>query len=419
MSQDLLRRRLDDLACGALLILADSARDPDVAHHAGPVHVGHCLLVLPAEGPPRFGYFSPMERDEAALARERTPALELLTPEELQVPRGRREGWGEARVLATAAASALEAAGLAPGRVALAGHGAAGNLLAAGRALADAGWELIDGGELARELRKPKGPHHLTGIRRAARGARDAFRAVAAELAAAEVRLSEGKEAEVGEGRELWLGRERLTVGRLRSTIARTLAGHRLEQPHGNIVAPGRDAGIPHSAGDDRRVLRPGEALVVDLYPSAPPFADCTRTFCVGEPPQELAAAHAAVLDALRQAHRQAVPGARGWDLQMATCAVLEERGYATVASDPATTTGYVHGLGHGVGYELHEYPSFRKQTGAEGVLAVGDVLTLEPGLYDPDGGWGVRLEDLVWLAEGGAENLTPLPYDLDPRAWD
>jgi Xaa-Pro aminopeptidase len=46
-------------------------------------------------------------------------------------------------------------------------------------------------------------------------------------------------------------------------------------------------------------------------------------------------------------------------------------------------------------------------------------VLTLEPGLYDPDDGWGVRLEDLVWLRDDGAsEVLTPLPYDLDPRAW-
>ncbi len=408
MSRELLRRRLNDLACDALLVLADSARDPDVAHHAGSIHVGHCLLVLPAEGPPCFGYFSPMEREEAARARQVTGGLELLTPEELEVSRGRREGWGEARVLATAAASALEAAGLAPGRVALSGHGAAGGLLEAGRRLADAGWELVDGGDLARELRKRKRPHHLDGIRRAARGARDAFRAVAADLAA----------AEKGEGRDLLLAGEPLTVGRLRATIARTLAGHGLAQPHGNIVAPGRDAGIPHSAGDDRRVLRAGEALVVDLYPSAPPFADCTRTFCVGKVPEALAAAHEAVLHALRQAHRQAIPGARGWDLQMAACAVLEERGYATVASDPETTIGYVHGLGHGVGYELHEYPSFRKQSGAEGILAVGDVLTLEPGLYDPDGGWGVRLEDLVWLGEEGPENLTPLPYELDPRAW-
>ena len=85
---------------------------------------------------------------------------------------------------------------------------------------------------------------------------------------------------------------------------------------------------------------------------------------------------------------------------------------------EPATTTGYVHGLGHGVGFELHEYPSFRREAGEEGVLEVGDLLTLEPGLYDPEAGWGVRLEDLVYLGPDGPESLTPLPYDLDPRAW-
>jgi Xaa-Pro aminopeptidase len=51
-------------------------------------------------------------------------------------------------------------------------------------------------------------------------------------------------------------------------------------------------------------------------------------------------------------------------------------------------------------------------------VLRQGDVFTLEPGLYDPAAGWGVRLEDLVYLGSGGLEDLTPLPYDLDPRAW-
>ena len=80
---------------------------------------------------------------------------------------------------------------------------------------------------------------------------------------------------------------------------------------------------------------------------------------------------------------------------------------------------GYVHGLGHGVGYELHELPSFRRSAGdAEGTFETGDLFTLEPGLYDPEGGWGVRLEDLCRLAPAGVENLTPAPYALDPRAW-
>jgi len=75
--------------------------------------------------------------------------------------------------------------------------------------------------------------------------------------------------------------------------------------------------------------------------------------------------------------------------------------------------------IGHGVGYELHELPSFKRQAAAEGMLEEGDVLTLEPGLYDPSpGGYGVRLEDLVHLGAAGPEILTRLPYDLDPTRW-
>jgi len=158
---------------------------------------------------------------------------------------------------------------------------------------------------------------------------------------------------------------------------------------------------------------------VVDLFPKGRLFSDCTRTFCVGAAPEALAAAHAAVHAALAAAHAGAVPGARGWSLQEETCRILAERGYPTPITHPGTLAGYVHGLGHGVGYELHEYPSFKQPAAGEGELAVGDVLTLEPGLYDASpGGYGVRLEDLVHLAESGPENLTPLPYDLDPRAW-
>jgi len=66
------------------------------------------------------------------------------------------------------------------------------------------------------------------------------------------------------------------------------------------------------------------------------------------------------------------------------------------------------------------EQPIFKKISGAEGVLRVGDAFTLEPGLYDPTPGtgYGVRLEDLVWLGPEGSESLMPVPYEMDPRGW-
>ena len=114
----------------------------------------------------------------------------------------------------------------------------------------------------------------------------------------------------------------------------------------------------------------------------------------------------------------RARPGMRGWEIQELVCARLGEAGYPTPISDHGTTRGYVHGLGHGIGFELHEYPSFKEEAGEEGLLESGDVVTLEPGLYDPEAGWGVRIEDVFAVGDDGLERLTPLPDALDPRAW-
>ena len=402
-----LRDGLARLGCAALLVVARSARDPDLAPFVGPVHLGQSFLIAAPDGPPRLGFLTPMEREEAAAT-----GLPLLEPGALEVHRLLDEGLPPAPFLAEALARGLALAGLRPpGRLALAGHGPAGVLHEVCARLGERGWSFAAGNGLVLGLRKRKRDWELEEMRRVAAGTAAALRAVAALLAAAPERDG-----------ELRLGGEPLTAGCLRAEAARTLAGWpggALEQPEGNIVAAGGEAAVPHTTGASGRVLRAGEAIVVDLFPRGGLFADCTRTFCAGEPPEALRRAHAAVRQVLARARAAVRPGVRGWDLQETTCRAFEAAGWRTQLSDPQTTHGYVHGLGHGVGYELHEQPSFRKAAGPEGVLAEGDVFTLEPGLYDPSGGWGVRLEDLVALGPGGAlEVLTPLPYALDPRAW-
>jgi Xaa-Pro aminopeptidase len=419
---------LDRLEARALLILAVSSRDPDVAPFVGPVHLGRCFVLATRQGPARLGYLSPLERDEAAAT-----GLALLTPEELEVLRLSREIGEADGVLAAVVGRALELCGLArPGagsagpasagaggsvaaspRLAVAGHAGAGTALAVAARLAAAGWTAVPGNRLALLLRKAKDGAQLRDARRTAAGAATAMRRVAELLAAAGER-----------GGELWLGGERLTVARLRLEVARTLAACELEQPEGNLVAPAEEGAVPHTTGTPARVLRPGESLVVDLFPRGRLFADCTRTFCVGRPPEALAAAHATVLAALGRARSKLQParlaaGLRGWSVQDSVCALFADAGYPTPISHPGTTSGYVHGLGHGVGFELHELPSFRREAAEEeGTLAAGDLFTLEPGLYDPAAVWAVRLEDLVHLGEDGAESLTPLPYALDPAEW-
>lgn len=396
---------LEERGCEALLVLARSSQDPDLAPFVGDVHLGECQLVVPRGGAARLAYLTPMERDEAAAT-----GLPLVTPEHLDMARWQNEAAEPADLMAWVAEQTLEAAGVAPGRVALAGHGQAGVIQAAFTSLARKGWTWVAGNPVVLAVRKSKSAAELAGIRAAAHGTAAAMRRVALRLAAASVR----------EG-ELWLDGGRLTVARLRSEVGQVFAAQGLEQPKGNILAPGEEGGVPHSTGTPDRVLRAGESLIVDLFPrgSHGLFADCTRTFCVGEPSPELRRAHGLVLAALERAHLEARPGLRGWELQEEVCDLFDAEGFPTPVSTPGSERGYVHNLGHGVGFDLHEQPIFRKAAGAEGVLRQGDVFTLEPGLYEPAaGGYGVRLEDLVYLGPEGLENLTPLPYELDPRAW-
>jgi Xaa-Pro aminopeptidase len=395
---------LEEQGCDALLVLARSSQDTDLAPFVGSVHLGESQLVLPKGGPARLAFLTPMERDEAAAT-----GLHLITPEQLDLTRWQNEAAEPDVQMAWVAEKALALSGVSPGRVALAGHGQAGVLQAACAALTRKGWTWVPGNALVRAARKRKTPAEVAGIRATAEGVAAAMRRVAARLAA----------AVPGEDGELWLEGERLTVARVRAEAGQILAARGLQQPKGNIVAPGDEGGVPHSQGTEERVLRAGESLVVDLYPLGTLFADCTRTFCVGEPSAALRHAHALVLAALERAHLRARPGVRAWDVQEEVCGLFEAEGFPTPISDPATTRGYVHNLGHGVGFDLHEQPIFRKVSGAEGVLREGDVFTLEPGLYDPAEGYGVRLEDLVHLGPDGLESLTPLPYDLDPRTWD
>jgi len=397
-----LRAGLEERGCEALLVLARSSQDPDLAPFVGDVHLGDSQLIVPREGPVCLAYQTPMERDEAAAT-----GLRLITPEHLDMTRWLNLPAEPGDVMAWVAERSLEAAGVSPGRVALAGHGQAGLIQAATAALARKGWTWVPGNPIVLAVRKKKTAAEMVAIRVAAEGVMAAMRRVAGRLAAAAVQDG-----------ELWQEGERLTVACLRAEIGQALAARGLEQPKGNIVAPAEEGGVPHSAGTQERVLRAGEPIVVDVYPLGTMFADCTRVFCVGEPSEALLRAHSLVLQALERSHERAKPGVRGWDLQEEVCALFESAGFPTPISDPNTTRGYVHNLGHGVGFDLHEQPIFRKVSGAEGVLREGDVFTLEPGLYDPGEGYGVRLEDLVHLGPGGLENLTPLPYELDPRGW-
>jgi Xaa-Pro aminopeptidase len=158
--------------------------------------------------------------------------------------------------------------------------------------------------------------------------------------------------------------------------------------------------------------------IVIDIWPrdnESFVYCDMTRTFVVGEVPQDVAEWHRLTKQALDRAIAEIKDGADGRSVYDGTCEIFEAAGEPTQRTKEQGKTlaeGFFHGLGHGVGLEVHEAPGMG--LASKGSLRAGDVVTVEPGLYRQGYG-GVRLEDLVLVTENGAENLTRYPYDLEP----
>lgn len=189
-----------------------------------------------------------------------------------------------------------------------------------------------------------------------------------------------------------------LTSEMVKSAIDLTLLRGGFEAPE-TIVAGGPDAADPHYSGSGP--LPADSPIVVDIYPRSKRyryFADMTRTVLRGEADTEVVEIYQAVLAAQEAGIAAVRAGATGKAVHAIVCEVFQERGYPE-----GEGRGFIHSTGHGVGLAVHERPSLSE---VGGVLAEGNVVTVEPGLYYPELG-GVRLEDLVVVREGGCENLT------------
>ena len=166
------------------------------------------------------------------------------------------------------------------------------------------------------------------------------------------------------------------------------------------IVAGGPNAAVPHHHPGER-LIGPNETVIVDAGATVGGYrSDCTRTFATGDLPDELM--HAYTLCQSAQANALAAVQAGG-----------NARAIDAIAREEIEAAGIdpvLHGLGHGVGLEVHELPILSDASDA--VLAVGNVATVEPGVYLAGKG-GVRIEDLVIVEEDGAEVLTPFTKDL------
>lgn len=176
----------------------------------------------------------------------------------------------------------------------------------------------------------------------------------------------------------------------------------------GTIVASGKQASDPHCAGTG--YILSNSPVVIDIFPRLKKeryYADMTRTFFPGTLSEEFMEMYNSVLKAQNLALRLIKPGVTGKEVHEAVCDSFAEDGYKSLR-DGKISRGFLHSTGHGIGLSIHEMPNLN-ETG--GVLKEGSVITIEPGLYDPDVG-GVRIEDVVVVTKNGIKNLTKFPKD-------
>jgi Xaa-Pro aminopeptidase len=208
---------------------------------------------------------------------------------------------------------------------------------------------------------------------------------------------------------------EPLAVGEVQAFTHSRVFAHGMSQDH-HIFAQGRDAGVPHNHGTPDVPLRLGQSIVFDIFPKTASgyYHDMTRTWCLGYAPDEVAEAYAQAKEIFDQAVAALAVGKPCRLFQAMTLDYFESHGHPTMRTHPGGTDGYVHSLGHGLGLDIHEDPRLSVAAGNATVLQPGHVVSVEPGLYYPERGFGVRVEDTVAFAEDGTlVTLTQFPYDL------
>jgi len=375
-----------------VLVFADSIRSPDM-RHAVPLPVPDPFLYVEHDGT-RTVVCSAFEMQRI---REVDPEIVTRSPdaygvdELLQRGMGRDEAELETYVRACNELGVTEAAVPPAFPLELADH------------LRANGIDVHVDRELFEERRRRKTPREIEGLRRAQTACEAALDVARAMLRDA-----------TAEDDTLMLEGEALTVERIKLEIERVFSEHGVVGEE-FIVSHGAQTAVGHEMGSG--TLKPGEPIVFDLFPrdrETGIYSDMTRTYVVGAPSDELLEYHRLCREALERTTAATKPGVNGKALMRIACDLFAEHGHKTqLHKEPGEVldSGFFHGLGHGVGLEVHEKPALSR-SGDD--LVPGDVITLEPGLYRAGYG-GVRLEDILLVTDDGAEVVTQYPYDLEP----
>jgi Xaa-Pro aminopeptidase len=390
----------------ALWITGAADHNPAMVYFTGVAHVTGADLIKKRGADPIL-FYNAMERDEAAKTGLPTrnlndyPLLKLLE----------QTGGDLLKAIVARYQHLLSDLGLVSGRIAVYGNVDAGEALAVFSALQRAMPGLEIAGELGNTLlmqaMATKSPSEVERIRHMGQITVAVVGQVADFLSSHRVR----------DGVLVTPAGAPVTIGDVKRRINLWLAERGAENPEGTIFAIGPDSAVPHSVGASADPLRLGQTIIFDIYPCEAGggyFYDFTRTWCLGYAPDEALALYEDVLNVYQQIVGSLQAGTPCQDYQVRACALFEGRGHSTLRSSPGTQVGYVHGLGHGVGLNIHERPFFSLTPGQEDLLPSGAVVTVEPGLYYPERGLGMRLEDTYWVRpDGKPEVLAEYPLDL------
>jgi Xaa-Pro aminopeptidase len=208
--------------------------------------------------------------------------------------------------------------------------------------------------------------------------------------------------------------KEPLTVRKIKSVFGHEFLDNGCVIDEEIIVACGSKGTDPHYFGNPEDELKANQPIILDAYPRSLRkryCTDMTRTIVKGKAPKAVKTMFEAVLEARNASVDAIKAGVLGSEVYNACCNVFEKAGYATTRGGKKITKGFIHGLGHGVGLQVHEGPSMGELY--KFALEEHNIVTVEPGLYDTDVG-GVRIEDIVEVTKTRCNNLTKMEITLE-----
>jgi Xaa-Pro aminopeptidase len=390
----------------AILITGPAQHNPAMVYMTGGGHVSYADLIKKrGEAPVLF--YNPMERDEAAKSGLKTKSLMTYNFTELL-----NQAKGDYQLaIAKRYQLMLAEFGIDSGKLALYGRSEIGTNYAIFTTLQREmpGLNLV--GEINNSVlmlaRMTKDETEIERIRKMGKITTQVVGLVADYITSHRVR----------DGVMVKPTGDPLTIGDVKKCINLWLSERGAENPEDTIFAIGRDAGVPHSSGNPSDPLKLGQTIVFDIYPCEAGggyFYDFTRTWCLGYAPDNVQSLYETVLSAYNNITSQLKAGKPFKDYQDMVCELFSRQGHPTIKEDPQTQQGYVHSLGHGIGLDIHERPWSGINSDDMDCLVPGVVFTLEPGLYYPDKGMGVRLENSLSVRpDGKMEVLADYPMDL------